>query len=281
MAVTNLQFTNRRGRTRTVPLEVISLGFSRTGTVSMRAALEKLGYNEVNHGFKVSANPYDRAMWDEALDAKFLGKGQPFGKNEWDELLGHCMAVADMPHLLFADELIAAYPDAKIILTIRDPDKWWNSFQETVFHRLLQDRPPSGVVERIQNLFEPQASRRMKDFWRRAFTILFRTPNPTPEEAKNAFLAHYEHVRSLVPVESGRLLEYRVGEGWDRLCVFLGKEVPKEEFPRLNDRGAYHEHVDKRFRSIRRKAVEPYVAAVAMVTLAVGFFWMLEVVNVA
>ncbi|KAJ7064011.1 hypothetical protein C8F01DRAFT_1250272 [Mycena amicta] len=121
MALYSLKPINRREAKRKVPLEVLCRGMPRTGTTSMYIALEKLGYDETNHGFKVSANPCDREMWNEAIDAKFFGKGKKYGREEWDALLGHCMAVSDMPHLLFAEDLIAAYPDAKVILTIRDP----------------------------------------------------------------------------------------------------------------------------------------------------------------
>jgi hypothetical protein len=64
-------------------------------------------------------------MWMEALEAKYDGKGKPYGRAEFDKLLGHCQGVSDMPAILFADELIAAYPEAKVILTHRNFDTWY------------------------------------------------------------------------------------------------------------------------------------------------------------
>jgi hypothetical protein len=108
-----MDFNNveRRGATRKVPMEVLGLGFSRTGTActlttfpvlrltlliihpveALRIALEKLGYKETNHGFTVAQNLREVEMWTEAINAKFFGIGKPFGCAEWDQLLGHCM----------------------------------------------------------------------------------------------------------------------------------------------------------------------------------------------
>ena len=64
-------------------------------------------------------------MWLEAIEAKFDGKGKPYGRAEFDKLLGHCQGVSDIPAILFAEELIAAYPEAKVILTNRNFDTWY------------------------------------------------------------------------------------------------------------------------------------------------------------
>jgi hypothetical protein len=64
-------------------------------------------------------------MWMEAIEAKFDGKGKPYGRAEFDKLLGHCQGVSDIPAILFAEELIAAYPEAKVILTHRNFDTWY------------------------------------------------------------------------------------------------------------------------------------------------------------
>ncbi|KAJ7852730.1 hypothetical protein B0H13DRAFT_1505302, partial [Mycena leptocephala] len=82
---------------------------------ALRNALEMLRYNVTNHGFRVGLNPTHRTMWTEAINAKFYGKGNPYGRVEWDQLLGHYMAVTDVPRILFAEDLIAAYPEAKVI----------------------------------------------------------------------------------------------------------------------------------------------------------------------
>ncbi|KAJ7457736.1 hypothetical protein FB451DRAFT_948267, partial [Mycena latifolia] len=173
---------DRRGATRTVPMRVLVLGFCRIGTAPllsaldslltrdigppvMRTALETLGYKHTYHMQDVLADPHEADFWTEAIDAKFEGMGTPFGRAEWDQLLGHCQAVTDVPAILFSEELIAAYAQ---------------------------------------------------------------------QDASTARLAaHYASVKAMVPEE--RLLEVEVGEGWGRLCAFLGEEVPQDAFPRTND----------------------------------------------
>ncbi|KAF7352156.1 putative nad dependent epimerase dehydratase [Mycena venus] len=230
-------YIERRNKPRTVPMQVLVLGFSRTGTSSTRIALEKLGYNETNHGFTVATRPLEMEMWTEAINAKFFGKGKPYGRAEWDQLLGHCMAVTDMPHLLFAEELIAAYPEAKVVLTTRDVDRWWKSFKDTVGVVLAS---PEGE---FSALLESSGDR---EFWFLAFNAMFGTDNVTEEVAKKRYIEYYEEVRSLVPKE--RLLEYRVGEGWETLCTFLEKDVPAEPFPNVNDTQAFLELLKQRMR---------------------------------
>ncbi|KAF7352154.1 hypothetical protein MVEN_01178600 [Mycena venus] len=207
------RYIERRNKPRTVPMQVLVLGFPPT-----RIALEKLGYNETNHG------------------STFFGKGKPYGRAEWDQLLGHCMAVTDMPHVLFAEELIAAYPDAKVMLTTRDADRWWKSFQDTIGGMLaipLGDLPAH---------LEATAGRD-REFWGLAYNALFGTNNVTEEMAKKRYIEYYDEVRSLVPKE--QLLEYRVGEGWESLCRFLEKDVPAEPFPNVNDTQAFQDHMKK------------------------------------
>ncbi|KAK5308923.1 hypothetical protein LTR93_012316, partial [Exophiala xenobiotica] len=117
---------------RVVPMEVLVLGMSKTATSSMKVALEKLGYKDVYHMTSIlTQNPRDADLWKRAYDAVYGGKGK-WGKKEWDALLGHCMAVTDVPCIDFTYELVEAYPDAKIILTTRDIDKWEESYSDTV-----------------------------------------------------------------------------------------------------------------------------------------------------
>jgi hypothetical protein len=127
---------------------------------------------------------------------------------------------------MFAEDLVAAYPDAKVILTNRDPDKWWTSLTQSI-----------GAVAgsrryRLAAILDPQAFGRVA-----ALAHLIRSviigPVVTKEGAKARFVTHYQRVRDIVP--KGRLLEYEVSEGWGPLCTFLAKDVPEVEFPRTND----------------------------------------------
>lgn len=107
---------------------------------AMRLALEQLGYHTTYHGYHAAlGNPRDCEMWLHALKAKLLGQGNVFGRREFDQLLGHCEAVTDVPAVCFAEELIVAYPEARIILTNRDIDQWheYGSLELIVRLRLI------------------------------------------------------------------------------------------------------------------------------------------------
>ncbi|KAJ6502765.1 P-loop containing nucleoside triphosphate hydrolase protein [Mycena vitilis] len=215
---------------RTVPMEVLVLGFCRTGTASMRAALSILGYGDTHHIGRVMANPAEIDAWNAAIDAKFHGKGEPYGRAEWDRLLGEYKAVADVPGILFAKELVQAYPHAKIIVTTRPPDRWWKSFKDTLLVML------SGPQTRIARWLDPHGYGKFVAFARRTLEIFFGPLDAIDEGgAKARYAEYYAEIRRLVPAE--RRLEYEMGEGWGRLCAFLGKEVPGPEmaFPHRND----------------------------------------------
>ncbi|KAL2353455.1 hypothetical protein BJ546DRAFT_123881 [Cryomyces antarcticus] len=96
---------------------------SRTRCVSMRKALVRLGYVDTYHGFAPAfENPCDSEMWLDGMRGKFDRQGKPFGRAEFDKLLGHCQAVTDMPACCFGPELIETYPEARVILALRDID---------------------------------------------------------------------------------------------------------------------------------------------------------------
>ncbi|KAF7307273.1 hypothetical protein MIND_00521100 [Mycena indigotica] len=248
---------DRRGATRKVPMQPANR------RLALRIALETLGYRETNHGFAVWSNLSEIEMWTEAINAKFFGKGKGYGKEEWDALLGHCMAVTDAPHILFAAELIEAYPKAKVILTTRNPDSWWRSFNSTI---LVAVASPIGA---LNAWLEPTTAGTFVGFWKLVFLALLRTTDVTEELAKKRYLEYYDEVRALVPKE--RLLEYRVGEsgGWDRLCAFLDKEKPEAPFPRVNDARTFNEHMLGRVVSIWKRAAKKYLPPIVVVCFLV------------
>jgi hypothetical protein len=126
---------NRRECRRVVPMKILALGLGRTGTSSLRIALKELGFDDCYHMLSASVeNPPDCLMWSDALAAKFDGQGL-FGREQWDQLTGHCQAICDWPAVAFVQELVEAYPDAKVILTTRDLDSWHASTLRTVHWR--------------------------------------------------------------------------------------------------------------------------------------------------
>lgn len=197
---------DRRKCHRDRPLEVLALGPGRTGTDSIRVALKTLGFDDCYHGYScLHENPPDNYMWNEAADAKFLGRGKPFDRSDWDRLLGHCRAVADLPCVAFAPELVAAYPEAKVILTLppRGFERWYESCC-TALLTLKEDRTRDAWA-----FFHHEAWITRKTFWR-MFDHFYR--GDFRRNARAVFEEHNDMIRRSVPRE--RLLEYSVSEGW-------------------------------------------------------------------
>lgn len=190
-------------------LAVIGAGFGRTGTLSMRAALSKLGLGPVHHMFEVVKSPQQSARWLDALDddAVLL------------ELLAGFRSAVDWPTCYFWRPLMALHPEAKIILTHRDPEAWFESIHNTIY-RLLSgkssDMPADQVSMARRIVMENTFGGRLgeKDY------------------AIDVFNKHNAEVKATVP--PARLLVFDVRDGWLPLCDFLDLPVPDEDFPWTN-----------------------------------------------
>ncbi|KAL8785246.1 MAG: hypothetical protein Q9195_008719 [Heterodermia aff. obscurata] len=252
-------------RHRTVPLEVLVLGYARTGTSSIQIALEQLGFGPCYH-MRVAMNQYPRdcAMWMKALEAKFDGKGKLFERKEWDQLLGRHRSVCDMPAVSFATDLMLAYPEAKIILTNRDPDSWHASMSRTVLqsnlywlHNVLQHLDwATGLVHPMR-----------RKAWHCMFGDNFET------KGKEAMIKHYKEVRACAEAQGREVLELQLGDGWHRLCKFLDVPVPDHAYPRENDGNNFIPKMKERAR-LRMQAVAlrwlKVVSIAAILTFATG-----------
>ncbi|KAJ7608812.1 hypothetical protein FB45DRAFT_993741 [Roridomyces roridus] len=245
---------DRDSRTRVVPMEVLSLGMSRTGTSSMQAALRILGYNDCYHAPNILANGQDDMdLWMEAYAAKFEGRGK-FGRAEWDKLLGQCMAVTDAPCNIFAAELIDAYPEAKIILVERDIEN--GTFR----------------LGHISAFLDPFWAGRLFGVQRRTIFHAFcaRTPEEARKNARSRYRAHYAQVRSVAPKD--RLLEYELGSGWEPLCKFLGKEVPDVSFPRINEAAELKKAMERMRWVCIARAIRNVVGGL-LVCVGIGYYF--------
>lgn len=208
-------------------LKVIGAGFGRTGTASLKRALEDLGFSRCYHMQEVFPNPKHVPLWQAAADGKPV---------DWDRLFEGYQATVDWPGATFYQELMARYPDAKVILSVRDPDAWYKSMTDTVF-RISQRRFPMSLVPRLV----PRLGRfvRMANtlIWKNTFKNRF-TDKPY---ALSVFNDHIAEVKRVVPAE--KLLVYEVKQGWEPLCAFLEVPVPEGPFPRLNDSAAFNQQV--------------------------------------
>ncbi|KAF2210307.1 hypothetical protein CERZMDRAFT_113265 [Cercospora zeae-maydis SCOH1-5] len=237
---------DRRQCKRVVPLKVLCLGLSRSGTSSLRQALLDLNYADVYHYASIqNENPRDADMWHDAFNAKFRGIGKPFGREQWDQLLGHCMAITDTPCIIFWRELLEAYPEAKVILTYRDtPEQWHRSVSSSLMRFALLREAPRTWLTKLFMFFLPNDAWRDKmedDFLEHSELIrvvLRDYKNGTTEEGVAYYNRYHEEVKQAVPKE--RLLEMNIKEGWKPLCDFLGEEIPAWDFPRTNTTDDFH-----------------------------------------
>lgn len=265
---------DRRQCKRSVPLEVLVLGQSRTGTTSIRAALYGLGYNDVYHYSSViRENPRDSEMWLEAYKAKFEGVGKPYGREEFDKLLGHCQAVTDHPCASFGPELIAAYPNAKVVLSVRDNvDTWYKSVETTIWPFVKLRFAPQqswqvklacalGLLPPLPGNFQGMTDMSCKHTCFGTF----------PETGKQWYESENEKIRRLVPKD--RLLEFNVKEGYEPLCKFLGKPNPGGPFPRMNDSKFFAER-SKAVRKMHMQNMATKVGKFLGVVLLIILAWV-------
>ncbi|MDZ4375410.1 MAG: sulfotransferase [Phenylobacterium sp.] len=186
-------------------LKVIGSGLGRTGTLSTKLALEELGFGPCHHMAEVFRHPESIALWVEA------GKGKP----DWVAIFDGFSAMVDHPGCGYWRELMDRYPDAKVLHTVRDPDKWFDSTQATIFN----PNRPHPTEDPLKTFFDQLYAWYGGDMHDRAFMTDF-------------FRRHTETVVAAVPKE--RLLVFDVREGWSPLCAFLGVPVPETPYPREN-----------------------------------------------
>ena len=213
---------NPKIRGEFMSLSVIGAGFGRTGTLSLRLALERLGFGPCYHMLEVFERPEHIQVWQQAAD------GEPI---DWDELFRGYPSAVDWPACTFYRELAARFERAKVILTVRDPERWYDSISATIFQALTRPAPEGDAVLEAHG---PMAQK----------LILERTFGGRLDDREHVisvFERHNEAVRRAIPPE--RLLVFEVAEGWEPLCRFLGAPAPQEPFPRVNSKEDFRQLV--------------------------------------
>jgi hypothetical protein len=206
-------------------LKVIGAGFGRTGTLSLKLALDELGLGPCYHMIETREHPEHDALW------LALAKGE---SSDWRAILDGYASTVDWPGVMIWKELAAAYPDAKIILTLRDPEAWYASCAATIFARMEEAREAEVLLARgVADPVDPTRRRHMAMI----NAVVVEGSFDGSLDRANAikmFNAHNEDVRNLVAPE--RLLVYESGQGWEPLCDFLGLPVPQVPYPDANKR---------------------------------------------
>lgn len=216
-----------------MPLKVIGAGFGRTGTMTLKTALEQLGFGPCHHMVEVLEN-IDRQspLWSRVVAKKPV---------EWDEIFAGYNSTVDWPGCHFWAELADRYPDAKVILTVRDPVKWYASMKETILAT-----PVSRLILLVLRIARHPMLFAQRIISRDTFRYDYSEAN-----AIAVFERHNAEVRRRIPSE--RLLEFDVRQGWEPLCAFLDVPVPDTPFPRTNDREEFQRHAEKVRQMGRRK----------------------------
>ncbi len=200
-------------------LKVISAGFGRTGTMSLKTALEELGLGPCHHMIEVIHNGEAQVpLWNDALA----------GKPDFEAIYTGYNTAVDWPTAAFWKELADHYPDAKIVLSSRSAESWYSSISETIL-----------AVAWAPEKWPPQAV----DWFKMVMKVLERSFGTarTKDELIAAFHAHEANVKAAIP--AGRLLVHSAKDGWDPLCAFLGVPVPETPYPRSNSKEEFFQHM--------------------------------------
>ncbi|HEV3379327.1 MAG TPA: sulfotransferase [Thermoleophilaceae bacterium] len=201
-------------------MQVIGAGFGRTGTMSLKAALERLGFGPCFHMIDLIRDPTPLPYWQAAADGE---------KVDWTEALDGWESTIDWPGCTFWEEMAEIWPDAPVLLSVRDPEAWYRSTYNSIHEAKemalrgelqgnTEEPPDPAVMQMINGLI-----------WNGTFKGRF----TDKDFALEVFRRHNEDVKSKVPAD--RLLVYEIKQGWGPLCDFLGVEVPDEPMPHLND----------------------------------------------
>ena len=190
-------------------LQVIGAGYGRTGTLSLKLALEQLGFGPCFHMSEAIGNPACIPRWIDAAR----------GRADWDTIFTGYAASVDHPGCAFYRELGAKYPRAKVILTVRNPNDWFDSTQATVFSPQMRRRVDDPTF---------------KEFLTKTVWGLFGDGIDDRDYMVAAFERHTAEV--IREIAADRLLVLDVKQGWEPLCAFLGVATPATPFPRVNSR---------------------------------------------
>lgn len=205
-------------------LDVIGAGFGRTGTLSLKTALEMLGFGPCHHMTEVLENPAQLPFWNRAADGEAV---------DWDEVYGDYRATVDWPGCAFYAELAEHYPQAKVILSRRDPEAWFASMEQTILASMSQMGLAGETVP--------------DDHPMRFGAVLIADRAFGGDFSKANVIAAYERHNAAVidAIPQDRLLVFEAAQGWAPLCEFLDVPVPDSDYPRSNDAGEFAGHAER------------------------------------
>ena len=188
-------------------LKVIGAGFPRTATWSQKLAMEQLGFGPCYHMSEALHQPNHWPLWETAAAG---------GAVDWHDVFQGWGSTTDAPACHFYKELAAVYPDAKVLLSVRDPERWFASTQNTILSDAVVGFHAAGGTLGMVNAVGWGTDPRLRD---KAWLL-------------DRYHRHNAEVVAAIPAD--RLLVYDVADGWEPLCHFLGRPIPDADFPRVN-----------------------------------------------
>jgi hypothetical protein len=230
-------------------MEIIGAGLGRTGTLSLKMALEQLGFGPCYHMEEVIKRPHHIKAWHD------VGLGQVI---DWGSLFNGYQSTVDFPACIFYKELLEVFPNAKVLLSVRDPERWYESTRHTIYTaRSIFPAWLQWLVPPLGRFFDMNEG----IIWQGLFQGEFENR----QRAIEIFRQHTEAVKVYVPAE--QLLVYNVKEGWEPLCRFLNVSVPVDRpFPHANNRAT----MIRRFRILR------VTSRLAPVAIAIGGLYLIK-----
>ncbi|MDA1073762.1 MAG: sulfotransferase family protein [Proteobacteria bacterium] len=201
-------------------LKVIGAGFGRTGTLSLKYALERLGFDQCYHMMEMMNNREHVSIWTDAHAGIAI---------DWDQLFTGYQASVDWPSCNLWQEQWAHFPDAKILLSLRDAQRWYESVMETIYETTRQSLVSDDPRRQASGQWA------MNIIWSR----LFDGRMDDRQHVIDVFNRHNENVIKTVPAD--KLLVFEARDGWVPLCDFLDVDVPAEDYPRVNTRDTFWE----------------------------------------
>lgn len=194
-------------------LEIIGAGFGRTGTNSLKLALEQLGFGPCHHMFEVLENPALLPDWEAAANGQTV---------DWHQVFSGYRSQVDWPGARYWRALATTFPDAKVILSVREPNGWFDSVQATI----------APVMEGRGDHETAHMNAMAEMAYKTIVVPIFGGRISERDHAIRIFEAHIAEVQATIPAD--RLLTFDVTEGWRPLCAFLGVDVPDTPFPKTN-----------------------------------------------
>jgi hypothetical protein len=217
-------------------LDVIGTGFGRTGTNSLKLALEQLGFGPRHHMWEVFESPdYLLPIWMKAAHEGVTP--------DWDKTFKDFRSTVDWPTVFYWKELVDYYPNAKVVHTTRTPKSWVESAMNTIFVSMSERNEKKGAARDLSTMA-----------WELIVMQTFDGRIDDFDHVADVFRKHDESVKAYVAPD--RLLVYELSEGWEPLCRHLAVPVPQEDFPHTNTTDEYKVEREKRQAELEAKSVK-------------------------